>query len=416
MNDNWTTNAQRSEGSSQKGTKIRAPGLALFNEARRQQSMMHSHELLEKVQALLLQGMYYDSASCYLDLWQSLTAASVACQILVKAHGDDWSGPRGDFVKRAYWTCVLIEDLFHVDLDLPPTGITTMQDEVPFPHFHEIRDDSDDSYSPRQKSRSESACMLFLAMLTLRRIITRIHRTLHSTTEQAAISIDDTKSDILAELVSQLNSWKTALPGRLQWSDSPNSPLSSTPHSREEHTRTQPQTDSIFDRQRAPGPSTPETANSSLDSLTMPLSYEHIDVVVLRIRYYYARLIAELPLLYKCLHTLEDISPEERIRCGQAIRYACDWPLIMSPLLRDRKRLVPQNFACTHNFIWITVLLHLATRNKRLLEICQKDDMLARVARSQQQTLFWLHDLSETDCIAHWAWHTLKLRNLGAVS
>lgn len=144
------------------------------------------------------------------------------------------------------------------------------------------------------------------------------------------------------------------------------------------------------------------------------MSNEHIDVVVLRIRYYYARLIAELPLLYKCLHTPDEISPNEKSRCGQAIRYACDWPLVMSPLLRNHKRLVPQNLACTHNFIWITVLLHLATRNKRLLEICQKDQMLARVARSMQQTLFWLHDLSGTDCVAHWAWHTLKLGELAA--
>ncbi|KAF2160094.1 hypothetical protein M409DRAFT_70632 [Zasmidium cellare ATCC 36951] len=413
MNDNWTPAAQRNEGERQKGPKIRAPGLTLFNEARRQQSMMHSHNLLEKVQALLLQGMYYDSASCYLDLWQSLTAASIACQTLVKSHEGDWSGSRGDYVKRAYWTCVLTEDMFHVDLDLPPTGITAMQDEVPFPHFQELRD-AETTYNPRQKDRSEAACLQFLAMLTLRRIITRIHRTLHSTTDQSATAIDDTKANVLAELVSQLDSWQSALPARLQWLERPDGPSPAPSYTQRESTRAQIHTDETTDYQKAPDTRTPQYATTRQDYINAPIAYEHIDVVVIRIRYYYARLIAELPLLYKCLHTAEDIPHNDKIRCGQAIRYACDWPLVMSPLLRDHKRLVPQNFACTHNFIWITVLLHLVTRNKRLRDICQADQMLDRVAKSQQQTLFWLHDLSGTDCVAHWAWHTLQLGELAS--
>ena len=29
----------------------------------------------------------------------------------------------GDLIKRAYWTCILSEDFYHLDLDLPRTGI-----------------------------------------------------------------------------------------------------------------------------------------------------------------------------------------------------------------------------------------------------------------------------------------------------
>jgi hypothetical protein len=55
---------------------------------------------------------------------------------------------------------------YHIDLDLPKTGIEDFEEMIPLPGEH--TNDSD----------LEFVHMQFLAMITLRRLITRIHVTL----------------------------------------------------------------------------------------------------------------------------------------------------------------------------------------------------------------------------------------------
>lgn len=155
------------------GSYQHPPGLSLFDEARRQQALLSPRHLMKKVQTLLLQAFYFDSSCRYVDFWSSMATAATICQLLIKT-GVDWSSPRGDLIKRAYWVCVFAEDLFHIDMDLPSTGLSSMQDDVPFPHFFEMQD----LESLLGHSHKENVFLRFLAMLTLRRIIVRIHEVL----------------------------------------------------------------------------------------------------------------------------------------------------------------------------------------------------------------------------------------------
>ena len=64
--------------------------------------------------------------------------------------------------------------LYHLELDLPQTGIHTMEDQVPLPYFHEPR--TGNSTVSDDKSHFQYH---FLAMVALRRLIARIHGSIH---------------------------------------------------------------------------------------------------------------------------------------------------------------------------------------------------------------------------------------------
>lgn len=107
------------------GSFDQPPGLSLFNEARKRLGFVATQCSLENVQIMLLQATYYQSTARHLDFWRSTSAATLACQVLIRCQAIDWSSTNGDLLKCAYWTCVLTEELFHLELDLPQTEIYT---------------------------------------------------------------------------------------------------------------------------------------------------------------------------------------------------------------------------------------------------------------------------------------------------
>lgn len=159
------------------GSLDKPPGLAIFNEARRRLGFVYTQNTLENVQIHLLEAMYYGSTARHLEYWKCTVAASMSCQFLVRCRTFHWSSLEGDLVKRAYWTCVLSEDFYHLDLDLPRTGIELQQDDVPLPYFHEAQD-VPGSAGPLSEEPSHFQYH-FLAMIALRRVIENINQVLH---------------------------------------------------------------------------------------------------------------------------------------------------------------------------------------------------------------------------------------------
>lgn len=161
------------------GTAERPPGLEIFNEVRRRLGFVMSTCTIENVQIMLLQATYYEANSRHLDFWCCAVAASMAMQVLVRCEEIDWQPKSGDMIKRAYWACVLSKDFYHLDLDLPQTGIYTLEDEVPLPSFHEPNDS-------QGVSRGSGALLQFhyhfLAMIALRKLISRKNAAIHECT------------------------------------------------------------------------------------------------------------------------------------------------------------------------------------------------------------------------------------------
>ncbi|KAK4930640.1 hypothetical protein LTR10_011978 [Elasticomyces elasticus] len=424
------------------GTINEPPGLELFNEARRRHGFVMTQCTLENVQINLLQATYYEATARHLDFWRSTVAASMACQVLVRCQPIDWSSTEGDLIKRAYWTCVLSEDLYHLDLDLPQTGIHTMEDEVPLPYFHEAQEHQQEQQSGRNsmsdtghfgsntnEERNSHFQYHFLAMIALRRLIARIHNVIHeceramqseplwrganssfqesgsskgtqahqdlaATTAQAAgESFDDYGGPpvaVIREMVRQLDSWRALLPRPLQWSDNDKFEF--------------PATDPMTRR--------PNEPLFSIDQGPIPIGHRYnLDVVTaqLRTRFYYARFMMYRPFVYKALHFPELMTPDDCNCCALAVKSVCLWPLAMAPP-KNKKRLVPHMFAWTQSFMGILLILRMTTANECLSRIIDETNVVGRkeIESTMEIMLDWMRDVKQLDGIAEWAWGILE--------
>ncbi|EMC98891.1 hypothetical protein BAUCODRAFT_384024 [Baudoinia panamericana UAMH 10762] len=427
------------------GTIDQPPGLPLFNEARRRLGFIGTQCTLENVQILLLQATYYGSTARHLDFWRSTVSASMGCQILIRCHAIDWTTPHGDLVKRAYWTCVLSEDMYHLDLDLPRTGIHAFEDEVPLPYFQDVQDPASAIGSPMSArtptnfgfQESSHFQYHFLAMIALRRLITRIHDVIHecehamqteplwgvqkpsggdgggSTYQRHAGAggernmqgrFNSTASSlpvelpagfggppvaVIHEMVRQLDSWRALLPRPLQWNDSDRLEF---PHADPTNRR-------------------PNEPLFTADQGPIPIGHKYnLDVITaqLRTRFYYARFMMYRPFIYKALHFPELMTHEDNNCCALAIKSVCLWPLAMAPP-KNKKRLVSHLFAWTQNFMGILLILKMCSVNGHLRRIVDEGRVVGR--REVDQTialmLEWVRDVKQMDGIAEWSWSIL---------
>lgn len=125
------------------GSITASPGLDLFNEARRRIGICDTQCHLDNVQIMLLQATYFEARAWQSEFWSSSSAAATACSVLIRNEQVDWSSSYGDLVKRAYWACVLQERMFDLDLRVGSTGVESLEDQVPFPHFRRMLEDGD---------------------------------------------------------------------------------------------------------------------------------------------------------------------------------------------------------------------------------------------------------------------------------
>jgi hypothetical protein len=158
------------------GTADKPPGFEYFNEARKRLGFIFTQISVEVVQIMLLMATYYETSAKHLEFWKCAVSASVTCQALIRGQRIEWETPYGHCVKRAYWVCMLNEMFYHHDLDFPQSGIEDLQDAVPSPSYHA----NASGFAPTATSDDRVEYHHhFLAMVTLRQLIARIHDAFH---------------------------------------------------------------------------------------------------------------------------------------------------------------------------------------------------------------------------------------------
>jgi hypothetical protein len=412
----WPIGRYKGEYSGFRGGTIDIPpGLSLFNEACRRISTIDTDCRLENVQIMLLQATYFEANARHSDFWHSISSASTACISLVREEPIDWSSSYGDLVKRAYWICVVHERLFDLDLRVASTGIESLEDQVPMPHFSQNYQDNThpgtrtpDSGSTPSALRCDDYAYHFIAMITLSRLIRRIDNLTSSYEPATGESeplwqglvprnrVDALRSRVsptshsgppiklIQELIRQLDTWRNTLPQRLQWSD----------NERFGFTEVEPAATSsrfsFFSSLRNVGP-------GKID--------HNIDIAVaqLRTRLYHARFLAHRPFVYKALHARELMTAGDRARCSLAIDAACLWPLSLAPP-KNKKRLVPHLFSWTQNFLVILLVLQMFRNDENLGDICKEGGVAAEdIEGSIGSMIGWLEDVKQEDGIAEWS-------------
>jgi hypothetical protein len=399
------------------GTIEKPPGLGLFNEARRRIGMINRRFSLEDVQILLLQATYFEASAQHLDFWSSTSAASLACMCLVESQEIDWASPYGDLVKRAYWVCVLQERLFDLEFRVASTGVESLEDQIPFPHFHVGAGGraSDPFYCATDASTldgKDGSAFYFVAMTALSRLIRRVDNIIHNyeptlgETELLSQShntpgqinapgsgshsenYSGPPTKLVQELVHQLDFWRDTLPQKLQWSDS----------DRFDFEQVKPLSTALL-----------RCTFSPLQNLGPGIVDHNTDIAVaqLRTRFYHARFLLCRPFIYKALHLPQSMTADDRIKCAFAIDAACLWPLSLAPP-KNKKHLIPHLFSWTQNFLAMLFILRMCQTSHFLGDICTEGGISGETLESAIGSMIrWLEDLRQVDGIADWSLRVL---------
>lgn len=152
------------------GCVERPPGIELFCEARRRICFVTTPRTLENIQILLLQGTYFEANARHMDFWSCTASASAACEMLIRCKNFAWSSAAGEAIARAYWACVMGENVFRAEPGLPPLRLNALQDQVPLPYSTQ----TPESLDFRAPGDSLQVQLHFLAMITLQRLIMRV--------------------------------------------------------------------------------------------------------------------------------------------------------------------------------------------------------------------------------------------------
>jgi hypothetical protein len=403
------------------------PGLGLFNEARKRLSFVTPPCSLENVQIMILQATYYRSTARQLDSWRTTVAASSACQVLLRCQVIDWSSGKGDLIKRAYWICVLTEELFHLELDLPRTQIHNLE-EVPLPHFQELQDQQKifASLVPSVASASASASAEeerdyhgyhFLALITLRRHVWRkndailtcerniitgeppvddrmVEKTYHDLT--TSIHSADVPNyyggphlAVILELEGQLNSWRTLLPKLLQRSDNEVTDIPIP------NTKARKLGDPLLGAEQDLIPSS-------------HVYYLDIITAQLRNRFYYVRFMVHQPFIYKALHFPDLMTLEDCHFCALAIKSICLWPLAKVSL-QNRTHSVPHMWDWPQHSMGALLILDSCSTNDCLRRIIRGGLMeLREIEQTVQLMLESLRSAKQNDRITERSWNLVK--------
>lgn len=186
----------------------------------------------------------------------------------------------------------------------------------------------------------------------------------------------------------QLESWRSLLPRPLQWQD----------HNKHDF----PNNDTSVRR--------PNEPLFAPDQGPVPINHKNnLDLVTaqLRTRFYYARYMMYRPFVYKALHFPELMTEDDCNCCALAIKSALLWPIAMAPP-KNKKRLVPQLFAWTQNFLGILLILRMTKENACLRQICEEHVDQEEIKRTVSLMLEWVRDVRQLDGIAEWSWKILE--------
>ena len=391
------------------GSAQKPPGLDIFNEARARIGSLVLGSDIVSVQIMVLQATYFEANACYVEYWRSIVGASIVCQILIRAPIVRWPTLDGDLIRRAFWACVLDENLYHLDLDLPSTELSQLVDRVELPSFPGARDRSQSEWMDDAKT-PELLEFYFSAKISLQRVILSIHDaislgnvitiTFQMPSSQANCEIDSNKSEslqdysdppinVIRELTRQLESWREQLPIAIQWSDND---LFNVP---KEVLQGNQQANLVF-------PIAGIDQNSQLRR-----AGSEILAAELRARFYYARWMLGRPFIFKALHLADLMDEHEADRCALAIQAACLWPTVLGPAKRN-KRLLPHLFTWTQNFIAILVILFISEHNECLRKICSERLDEIWIEEATRNMLHWIKDVKQIDGIAEWSWPLLE--------
>ncbi|KAK5014401.1 hypothetical protein LTR39_003166, partial [Cryomyces antarcticus] len=125
------------------------------------------------------------------------------------------SNERRDLIHFAFWTGLQLESDILAELNLPPSGISRHESDMPLPLGLSMKMTQNGSELP-----PEMIMMLYYsAQVQLRKILNRAHTALYDS-EKNGSKQDSWSNLTIWDLQTQLQEWRDTLPKPLTWNDS----------------------------------------------------------------------------------------------------------------------------------------------------------------------------------------------------
>ncbi|KAL4914363.1 hypothetical protein BDW62DRAFT_204630 [Aspergillus aurantiobrunneus] len=172
----------------------------------------------EAVQCLFFTALFFAFLQRPIQAWSFISAAAIKCRLLLSYPESESAAEHPECLCRIFWSCYILERLvlgplpytselsnsdYLAELSaLPQTGIADIESSIPLPgeyHTHP---------SP---ATEEQSSLYFLACISMRRLLNRVHDLLYARNNGVASDIYQFPS-VVAELDHQLTKWKDLLP------------------------------------------------------------------------------------------------------------------------------------------------------------------------------------------------------------
>ncbi|KAL5586183.1 hypothetical protein FOBRF1_016053 [Fusarium oxysporum] len=160
-------------------------------------------------QCLFFTALYFASLVRPLQAWEYLSATATRCMLLLSYPPNTHDDEAEERIRRIFWSCYILESDYMAELSAcPPSGIARVESSIPLPSTYHTH--------PSEIVEEESS-LYFLACISMRRLLNRVHQLLYAKDTGAAF--DHTRFPrIVAELQRQLDDWREVLPASFSFS------------------------------------------------------------------------------------------------------------------------------------------------------------------------------------------------------
>ncbi|KAF5505147.1 Echinocandin B biosynthetic cluster transcription factor ecdB [Colletotrichum siamense] len=203
-----TTGTTLSEEERKRRLARRAMGDMYFDSVLKKLHVVHTNVGSTATHCLFFTAMYFAFLRRPLQAWEYINAASAKCLLLLSYSPESESEEDQERIRRIFWSCYILESDYLAELNgLPQSGIARIESSTALPGQYNTHRDS---------KVEEKSSLYFLACISMRRLLNRVHQLLYA--RDTGTALDHTRFPyVVAELNHQLDEWRDVLPAAFKF-------------------------------------------------------------------------------------------------------------------------------------------------------------------------------------------------------
>ncbi|KAL1960100.1 hypothetical protein VTO42DRAFT_272 [Malbranchea cinnamomea] len=179
-----------------------------FDSALRRIHVAHMECSVESAQCLFFAALFCAFLQRPIQAWSFISAAATKCRLLLSFQNANSMSDDDECLRRIFWSCYILESDYLAELPALPPGIAEIESSVPLPREY---------YTHPCEHDQEKSSLYFLACISIRRLLNRVHNVLYA--KDTGASFDDAQfPSVVSELDHQLEQWRDLLPPDFQFS------------------------------------------------------------------------------------------------------------------------------------------------------------------------------------------------------